>query len=107
MNYELAKQLKEAGFPQPEPIEIPEFLPDNLRRTELVWEIKEDVYTPSLSKLIEACGVGFGSLNQLDDETYPEQWSASIYNELDKCVIGSTPEEAVANLWLELNKKND
>ncbi len=65
---------------------------------------------PTLSELIEACGEKFEELINLKDKWIcygggkdiikgVEQWHA--FGE------GSTPEEAVANLWLELNKKTE
>ena len=87
MNYELAKQLKDAGFPQ---VDLGGF------------NFGDDLNYPTLSELIEACGKNgnnyFAALyNQMSE------WQAtSIYNDEGK---GSTPEEPVANLWLALNKK--
>lgn len=58
-----------------------------------------------LSELIEACGDRFVSLDKVED---PKGWSCS-YEDLEGGIedVGcfNTPEEAVANLWLELNKK--
>jgi len=97
MDYELAKELENAGFPQV------------LRSGR--FEPSEDgltvVYIPTLSELIEACGEPFalythdGLWCAVDADAGNVQW------EMD-CVRGgegSTPEEAVARLWLELNKK--
>lgn len=91
MNYELAKKLKDAGFPQK-------------------YEEKNDngalPYTPTLSELIEACGYEFGGLIQYHKEHKTDYWEAYSYQGMEsKTVRGDTPEEAVANLWLELNKK--
>ena len=47
MNYELAKQLKDAGFPQGE---YPFYVKDAFNHFK-----KEIVYYPNLSELIEAC----------------------------------------------------
>ena len=59
---------------------------------------------PSLSELIEACGDLFLGLR---NET--GFWSATGFPEGNRKAWftenGKTPEEAVANLWLELNKK--
>lgn len=87
MNYELAKQLKEEGFPFDKDV--------------IEWE---PGYIPTLSELIEACGDGFHGLWVIQDE-----WEA--FSELDNGYIvgkngeGKTPEEAVAKLWLALNRK--
>jgi len=52
-----------------------------------------------LSSLIEACGDGYFTLS-----SHQSGWQAKRGLE-DKWINGSTPEEAVAKLWLELNKK--
>lgn len=97
ISYELAKKLKDAGFPQ-------KGRDDYCRSTGSDGE--DFVYTPTLSELIKACmkeghhfnmgGCSFwwairrGEGNQKTD--VPVQ-------------TGQTPEEAVANLYLALNKK--
>lgn len=64
------------------------------------------VYLPTLSELIEACGDDFVSMNKR-----PDGWRAFADNEeftgFDTMMpvvsaVGSTPEEAVARLWLAL-----
>lgn len=102
MNYELAKKLKENGFPQ----KYPRYYEDGSTFNQMtmehprnrdIWEIeiKKVVYKPTLSELIEACGDGFDALYNQKSE-----WQA----EADmKYGYGSTPEESVANLWLALN----
>ena len=96
MTYELAKQLKDAGFPQKEKltgdiialngIEYPDF--------------------PTLSELIDECGDGFSQLHKWDDGDWAAFSESNWGNAPDgKECIGETPTEAVAKLWLELNKK--
>lgn len=92
MTYELAKKLKEAGFR------------DNIY---LYFEYKEVGNAPTLSELIERCGEDFEMVRRIfeyktDIFLY---WLAECTNKKAICISGSTPEEAVANLWLELNKK--
>jgi hypothetical protein len=100
MNYELAKELREAGFEQK---------PFNGRADkEGNW-----VYTPTLSELIEACGEGFETLSR--DTTSPDSsvcWIANNYHDADApeekilgWYEGPTPDIAVARLWLALNKQ--
>src|SRR4051812_19204781 len=102
MTYELAKELRDAGFSQE--------LPDpssyyNSKGMLFGWSEGEDKpyheYTkrPTLSELIEACGrIGF-SLREKDKNTWQAKGGDFIdYSE------GSTPEIAVAHLWLALNK---
>lgn len=86
MNYELAKELKEAGFPQ---MDIDENLSGEPRP-----------YRPTLSELIEACGEEFYKLTKQVEGWYA--MSMSALKEIGPC---PTPEEAVARLWLALNKK--
>jgi hypothetical protein len=61
------------------------------------------VYLPSLIELIEACGDSFFRLShsQNNDGT---SWDAESWN-TGEIETGSTPEEAVARIWLALNKK--
>ena len=90
MTYELLKQLKDAGFPQNNHYYCRE---DG---------IISDVCIPTLSKLIEACGDRFEYVRRCEDG----EFVAGTYIEakpLEKG--GSTPEEAVIKLWLEINKK--
>ncbi len=88
ITYEQAKKLKDAGFPQPK---TKGFL---------------DIFAPTLSDLIKKCGK-YVNLFQLEDG-----WGASksqngfdLVFTLGEHTVGSTPEEAVANLWLAINKK--
>ena len=100
MEYELAKELKDNGF---EPDHNSEnYDNSNFYGVELGTDF---VYDPSLSELIEACGEKFVSLNKVID---PKGWSCDIENTdgaIDDETFGKTPEEAVARLWLALNKK--
>ena len=94
MNYELAKKLKDAGFPQDV---------DNFDGYFWSGKNKNDlIIIPSLSKLIEACGDGFLSLMVLYEKK-PEKgfWAWGTNN---MKVEGKTPSESVAKLWLNLNK---
>lgn len=127
MNYELAYQLKEAGFPQERSGYI--FLHVKARSyrnlsTKNEWvhrpaETKkiycagrpsrahphnEWEYAPILSELIEACGDDFGGVIR-DMFSGIWKWFAYEYPAGEK-IFGATPEEAVARLWLALNKKN-
>lgn len=101
MNYLLAKELKDAGFPQKE---------FSLRQP-FSGEWPGDVppakypYNPTLEELIEACGEDFFALMRTD-----EGWmaQASLFNGTSKNFVGhlpgQTPSEAVARLWLALQK---
>ena len=85
MNYELAKELKDAGFPMP--------------------TILGQAYKPDLSQLMEACGNddrGF-SLSRILGQWTAQTPKGEIEDWEQKVGKGSTPEEAVARLWLSLN----
>ena len=99
IDYTTVKELKDAGFPQGEQ-RIPPF------------EIESDSgiefplpHTPTLDELIEACGEGFTALVNV----YDDVWFAGELDVGDSFKRGygegKTPEEAVAKLWLALNKK--
>lgn len=111
MNYELAKKLKDAGFPL------------NVKRKLLTQANYlggyEKVYAPTdgkmlsseyeliptLSELIEACGPFFNQLINIGSE-FGFHWGATYRSAIREVKSeGSTPEKAVAMLWLELNKK--
>lgn len=114
MNYELCKQLKDAGFPQT-------LSGGRLKNGHYIVDGKEPCYDPTLKELIRACGdkIVISNLNDYSEKT--DIWRAGIAwagwddgsawirgrdgSEDYPCGKGSTPEEAVAKLWLELNKK--
>lgn len=95
MIYELAKQLKDAGFPQG-------MRPDVYFIPQLIGDDGEFAYLPTLSELIEACGRSLVFLRRVAAlHERKDKWQSGndiIFYE------GSTPEEAVAKLWLALNK---
>ena len=106
MKYELAKQLKYAGFPQERG--SGEFSD---------YDDKENVYAPTLSELIEACPKAIEDKGNTTNRSaefrlsfngWNVTWCA-CYEYYDETVeylsVGKTPEEAVVKLWLELNKK--
>jgi len=91
MDYQLAKQLKDAGWPQ------------NKSDTTRNWidspnEVAS-VVLPTLSELIEACH----SARILLTEEKDGEWFS--FSNTSVKANGKTPEEAVAKLWLELNKE--
>ncbi len=98
LSYKLAKQLKEAGFPQ-----------DNLyfyyvdKNIECSWvrhTTGEGIACPTLPELIDDCGEEFYKLVNLNGDS---GWHAEGHN-FKGGKIGKTPEEAVAKLWLKLNE---
>lgn len=116
MNYKLVKKLKDTGFPQKRTGKY--FALGGEYEYPIIpcKEEYETVSIPTLSELIEACGDDFESLVL---ENYPKgnkYWKAYQTDESYKgdCVVdccgyesGDTAEEAVANLWLELNKDSN
>ena len=118
MDYKLAKQLKEAGFPQFNS----EYAyakvathQDKLGK----WQYKiqkvqhtfqagiEFVACPTLSELIDAVGDNFRLQN-----SKPGLWQADTCGDFNKwddkkhiLGTGKTPEEAVAKLYIALNEK--
>ena len=129
MNYELAKKLKSAGFPQKYRQTEPymDFAYEDYGHSgQLVmmhtdndtgWWLGQDydlraegkeiellVKCPTLSELIEACGDIFLSLDSPLVLGSKEQWRATACNseKMFREGFGSTPEEAVANLWIAL-----
>lgn len=90
MDRELVKQLKDAGFPSSER-----------------WNFMNGIFcnddgyaVPTLEELIEACGEEISSLFRFEG-----YWIARPTQEFNADGEGSTPTEAVARLWLALNKK--
>ena len=92
ISYQLARDLKDAGFPQSE-----------LARAQQQAGY-DYVSLPTLSALIEACGENFGALGR-----EPDCWVACEYvserREWTNAHQGETPEDAVARLWLSLNQR--
>lgn len=106
MTYELAKKLKDAGFPQTGNGYLRVFDPADA----------ETVYKPTLEELIEALPAFFDFRLGYRLNVGPEErkaweakggwknWSIDRYDEYQG--TGENPSEAVANLWLALNKKD-
>lgn len=93
MDYELAKQLKDAGFPV---VEKANRLPEHTYLTKNL----EYAYAPTLEELIEAvdkCCRGSFQLIKVGGV-----WFARKDIQATE-ISNPTPEEAVAKLWLALN----
>ena len=103
MDYELAKQLKDAGFPQKEKGTL--LFADGITMADSQKKWNENsAYSPSLEELIDACGDEFGELGK-GNATIDSPWTASgLPVKIGFCGQGKTPTEAVARLWLEINK---
>lgn len=92
LSLEMCIALKEAGFPQ---------------------NVEGKILCPNLSELIEACGNRFSDLSKMTHRPEDDKWSATAYS-CEQCgysegvyAYGSTAEEAVANLYLNINQKKD
>ncbi len=103
ITYELAKQIKDAGFPMK--TRLLDVAPEGTYENWSLIEIPDMSNLPTLSELIEACGDGFSGLvlipKKLVIHHRGKRWRIQFRSE-----HYSTPEEAVANLYLELNKKS-
>lgn len=97
MNYNLAKQLKDAGFSQKH------YCDSNDNISDIVDAGSgETCSNPTLSELIEACGERFAYLAREHDGLWRARADGGDSGTFPP-VYGDTPEEAVANLWLALN----
>ncbi len=99
MIYSLAKELKEAGFPQGGNGSWV-FPPEKI-----IARSSDRVYAPTLSELMEGCGGNEKTGLWLQQESSPTGIYWGSGRGLDGqqiCGSGSTPEEAIARLWLAL-----
>lgn len=92
MNYELAKELKDAGFPE------------NVANYSVAGR-HGLLFFPTLSELIEACGRIWVGPCELGWHSGFDGHPFSHLDEKRPQGCGATPEEAVARMWLALNKK--
>ncbi len=107
MNYELCKQLKDAGFPQKNIEGLRTvFSTEDGEFTKYPRYDKPYVYIPTLSELIEACGMPSvaGFVSCTNGEWYASLKTKNEYG-MEYEGKGKTPEESVAKLWLKLKKK--
>ncbi len=114
-NYELAKKLKDAGFPQENITMSREgedisYVDSGLIKPKDYTSIsakefsekQNRCYIPTLSELIKACGDSFRRLSKDGGIWITLGWSVDIK---DIATAEDSPEEAVANLWLKINTK--
>jgi hypothetical protein len=115
MDYELAKQLKNAGFPNIKDLQHRQgrefILPDGSVPVYSLGDVEhvKDWFIPTLSELIEACGDKFAALhNNLGVWTALGRHSFDPFQENhDTRADGVSPEEAVARLWLAVHPMNE
>lgn len=125
MNYELAKALKDAGFPQKqemaywmkhdaeEPFAIhPQWDNRTVQSYREGYPLSEVVAAPTLEELIEACGDKLYTIKKVH-RGGERGWIAgkdaeqtAQYVRWDIMEFGPTINIALTNLWLTLNKKN-
>jgi hypothetical protein len=118
MTYELAKQLKDAGFLQngdgKYQTEKMQSVYDNGKESHLRYSVRtynEKFYIPTLSELIASVGYKGFVMWELEGKFYAgkDEDACRGVNYYDDYPYpleeGSTPEEAVAKLWLALNSK--
>jgi hypothetical protein len=119
MTYELAKELKDAGWPQlgdGNVIVLDWPLPQSDQTVTVIpWPLyvhnpmpnHEVVYAPTLSELIDACGEDFEAVRKVTLEfDHTHYWLAETDNKRWIACKGLSPTEAVARLWLALNTKS-
>jgi hypothetical protein len=108
MNYELAKQLKDAGFPMKLALPSSEFIWGGTDTNGTVYQY------PTLSELIEECGKAkkhrghtytFNLSYMLDEHWFARYERFDFASFIGPDGEGQTPEDAVAKLWLGINKK--
>ena len=106
MDYNLAKELKDAGFPQTRDdgaLKGSYLFPENVSLADKKIHEKA-VFAPTLEELIVACGKPFMALCRNDDDS---GWTAFKNGDtiMDKHLcVAEAPTEAVARLWLALQK---
>lgn len=131
MEYQLAKQLKDRGFKQEIKAGDKYYVFTSHPRMGIPpqWALhtsfidlkdilgqKDWIKIPSLLELINACGKDFTELSKINENSWRcVKWIKYIYKCSDgesrygclwkELSWGKTPEEAVALLWLKLNKK--
>ncbi len=104
ISYKLAKELKEAGFPQVHSLSRGEGYASSE-----VKQLDSEVYYPTLSELIESCGKDFNILWNCGEHWHAGNYTYGSCHYVDDYPYrneeGLTPEEAVARLWLAIHKK--
>lgn len=118
IKYELAKKLKDADFPQGclpiycDCCKKAQYNDEGIDMCDCELNKCTQSYIPTLSELIDAC-VNLTEIRKtapnrgsLKARWIAEAWPYLMDSTTQQVIrIGDTPEEAVANLWLDLNKK--
>lgn len=102
MNYKLAKQLSEAGFPQASYVGAQWYAHGGIiRQTKPMSTVPDGyLYLPTLEEIIEACGDDYFTLSGIGSDWLAVYGVKGVkYGE----VRGKIRIEAIARLWLALN----
>jgi len=105
MNYELAKELKDAGFPGSEYWEVTDAWPDVFTERTAGGVVS----VPSLEELISACKDHAGHTDDFYLEGHGDIWTARLADggPFERFFgKGLSANEAVAYLWLMLHKNS-
>lgn len=112
IDFELAKELKAAGWPQTFPMKDGFYNSEgkfietkvNDGSTWAYTEFTSGYASPTLEELIEACGnrVGFFRISDTECNAWKGEFPKADPDEVPQIFTGSTPTEAVARLWLAL-----
>ncbi len=102
ITYELAKSLKDAGFPM-----YQRAAPDGMREEDCYLFDGANYKIPTLEELIESCGNEEHMLLEHRNISGSRDWYVSFYTNHGMFHgIGKTLIVAVARLWLVLNKES-
>lgn len=107
-SFTIAKRLKAAGFPQRFTGGV--VFNEQGLAVRMTFERQlavedTDISIPTLNELIKACGEKFGGLEQFLDGTR-NRFRAYTHSPEIPSGYADTPEEAVARLWLFLNRQS-
>lgn len=99
INYTLAKELKDSGFPQSNH-------DDETCTASVGLGCHCGSYIPTLEELIDACGDKLLSFGRMEGKDGIVAWIARPHPRTETGdFMAATPTEAVAMLWLALHKK--
>lgn len=104
MTYELALRLKEAGFPQEGQGVFVIYKHQSIGMS--IKSLNDTMaYIPPLEEVIKECGERFECLYRICGKTVHEtkEWHAHGFGSISG--VGSTPLEAVVNLYIAINSK--
>lgn len=90
MDYQLAKQLEAAGWPQ---VGRGRWISDPAGLV-----ARGRIYAPTLEELIEACGPSLVGLRRAENGRWMAYGTAGI------TIVGNTPAEVAARMWLQTRR---